>query len=215
MRTWIPALRLPCLLLPCLLTAGCTSVDTQLRNTVVLHYQHVANVQRIDFSTPVMLPGRGAPAHFVQPLESQGFWAVFVVCSVDATGAGIPSFYFDAERLRVQYGEQRYGPLRPYTVRLDDTTDLNTRRDTPVLAAAIAAEIGEGPQSQIFRHGFHPDLDIRVALYVPHALPDYSGDRLPLRYEGGQTLVLGNDYPPSSIPIAGLGGTGIASHCLP
>jgi hypothetical protein len=214
MRTWIPALQFSFLLLSCPL-AGCTSVDTQLRNTVVLHYQHVANVQRIDFSTPVMLPGRGAPAHSVQALESHGFWAVFVLCSLDATGAGIPSFYFDAERLRVQYGDQRYGPLRPYTVRLDDTTDLNTLRDTPVLAAAIAAEIGEGPQTQVFRHGFHADLDIRVALYVPHALPDYSGDQLRLRYEGGQTMALGNDYPPSSIPIAGLGGTGIASHCLP
>jgi hypothetical protein len=140
---------------------------------------------------------------------------VFVLCSVDASGAAIPSFYFDAARLRVQFGKQRYGPLRPYTLRLDGSTDLNTVRDTPALAAAIAAEIQEGVPSQVFRHGFHPNLDIRFAVYIPHALPEYSGDQLPLRYEGGRAMVLGNGYPPSDIPIAGAGGMGIASHCLP
>jgi hypothetical protein len=211
MRTFIHRL-LAC---SALLAAGCTTVDPGLQHTVVLHYQHVANVHRIDFSTPVTLPGRKMPAHFVQPLESQGFWAVFLLCAVDATGTAIPSFYFDAERLRVQYGKEHYGALRPYTVRLDGTTDLNTRQDTPALADAIAAEIGEGAPVQVFRHGYHPRLDIRVALYLPYALSDYSGDQLDLRYEGGQTMVLGNEHPPSDIAVAGLGGTGIAAHCLP
>ncbi len=195
--------------------AGCGSVDASLRDTVVLHYQHVANVHRIDFSTPVTLPHRTAPAHAVQPLESEGFWAVFLLCSVDASGAGIPSAYLDVDRLRVQYDGQRYGPLRPYTLRIDDTTDLNTQRDTPALSAAIAAEVGEGVPALVFRHGFHPQLDIRFAIYVPRGLPGYSGEQLDLRYEGGRAMVLGNGHPPSSIPLAGLGGTGIASHCLP
>jgi hypothetical protein len=43
-------------LVPGLLAAGCGSVDTGLRNTVVLHYQHVANIHRIAFTTPVALP---------------------------------------------------------------------------------------------------------------------------------------------------------------
>jgi hypothetical protein len=197
-----------------LLAAGCTSVDTGLRNTVVLHYQHVANVHRIDFASPVLLPQR-APVHAVLPLESEGFWAVFVLCSVDATGANIPSFYFDVDRFRVRYGKQRFGPLRPYTLRLEDTVDLNSRSDTPAIAAAIATEIQEGPSSQVFRHGFYSGLDYRFAIYVPRGLPDYSGDELTLRYEGGQTMLLGNGYLPSDIPVAGLGGMGIASRCRP
>jgi hypothetical protein len=197
-----------------LLAAGCTSVDTGLRNTVVLHYQHVANVHRIDFASPVLLPQR-APVHAVLPLESEGFWAVFVLCSVDATGANIPSFYFDVDRFRVRYGKQRFGPLRPYTMRLEDTVDLNSRSDTPAIAAAIATEIQEGPSSQVFRHGFYSGLDYRFAIYVPRGLPDYSGDELTLRYEGGQTMLLGNGYLPSDIPVAGLGGMGIASRCRP
>lgn len=200
-------------LLP-LLLAGCTSADPGLRDTVVLHYQHVANVHRIEFSNPVPLRHNDA-VHFVVPLESQGFWAVFVLCSVDVTGPGVPAFYYDVDRFRVQFGGRHFGPLRPYTLRLDDSIDLNTRTDTFAIVDAIAAEIHEGPPSQVFRHGFYPNLDYRFAVYVPQALTNYAGQELPLRYVGGNTLVLGNGTPPSDIPVAGANGTGITSRCRP
>ncbi|MFD0877037.1 hypothetical protein ACFQ1A_22815 [Massilia pinisoli] len=202
-------------LVPGLLTAaGCTSVDTGLRNTVVLHYQHVANVHRIDFSTPVALPRR-APVRAVLPLDSHGFWAVFVLCGLDVTGANLPGFYFDADRLRVAYGERRYGPLHPYTVVLDGTTDVNSRFDTPALADAIAAELQRGPSTQVFRHGYYGNLDYRFAIYIPRALPDYAGEQLSLRYEGARTLALGNGYPPADVAVAGPDGAGVGAHCLP
>ena len=53
--------------LPALLTSGCGSVDRDLRNTVVLHYQHVADVHRAELSQPVARPKR-APVHAVLPL---------------------------------------------------------------------------------------------------------------------------------------------------
>jgi hypothetical protein len=204
---------LPCLL-ACLLAAGCASVDTGLRNTVVVHYQHVANVHRIAFSNPVSLR-HNTSIRFVQPLESQGFWAVFVVCSVDASGANVPAFYYDVDRFRVQFDGQRFGPLRPYTLRLEDSIDLNTRTDTAAIVDAIATEIHEGPPSQVFRHGFYTNLDYRFAVYVPQGLTDYAGEELPLRYVGGNTMVLGNGTPPSDIPVAGADGTGIAARCRP
>jgi hypothetical protein len=201
------------LLLPCLLAAGCTSVDPGLRNTVVLHYQHVANVHRIDFRNPVPLR-RNEAIHFVQPLESQGFWAVFVLCSIDVTGTRVPDFYYDIDRFRVQFGGRRFGPLRPYTLRLDDSIALNTRTDTAAIVDAIAAEIHEGPPSQVFRHGFYTNLDYRFAIYV-QGLSDYAGEELPLRYVGSNTMVLGNGTPPSDIPVAGADGAGIAARCRP
>lgn len=201
---------------PCLLaTAACTSVDPGLRNTVILHYQHVANVHRIDFQTPVVLARRAAPVHAVLPLESAGFWAVFLLCSLDVTAPNIPSFYLDMERFRVEVADKRYGPLQAYTLRLDDTLDLNIRADTAALNEAIGGEIQKGPATQVFRHGYYPRLDYRFAIYVPRALSDYSGDQLPLHYENSQTMVLGNDYPPAELPSAGAGGPGIAAHCLP
>jgi hypothetical protein len=140
---------------------------------------------------------------------------VFVLCGLDVTGANIPSFYFDVDRVRVQYGDRRFGPLRPYTLRLDDTADINSRFDTQTLADAIAAEIRRGPSSQVFRHGYYAHLDYRFAVYIPRPLPDYPGDQLNLRYEGGQTLALGNGYPPADVDSAGPRGSGIAAHCLP
>jgi hypothetical protein len=204
------------LVLPSLLAlAACSSAPPDLRNTVVLHYQHVANVHQINFSTSVEIPRHPDQVQFVMPLESDGFWAVFVLCSLDATGTGIPSFYFDVDRFRVQYGKQRFGPLKPYTLRLEDSVELNDRNNTRAIADAINAEVQSGPPSQVFRHGYYPHLDVRFAIYIPRGLSDYSGDQLTLSYEGGPALVLGNDSPPSDIPVAGLGGTGIASHCLP
>jgi hypothetical protein len=201
------------LLLP-LLLAGCTSVDPGLRDTVILHYQHVANVHRIDFTSPVPLR-HNEVVHSVLPLESQGFWAVFVLCSVDVTGPAVPAFYYDVDRFRVQCGGRHVGPLRPYTLRLDDSVELNTRTDTAVIGDAIAAEIHEGPPSQVFRHGFYPNLDYRFAIYVPQDLPGYAGEELPLRYVGGHTLVLGNGTPPSDIRVAGGNGAGITARCRP
>lgn len=206
-------LLLPCLL-ACLLAGGCASVDRGLRRTVVVHYQHVANVHRIDFRTPVFLR-RDEPIHFVQPLASAGFWAVFLVCSVDASGPEVPAFYYDIDRFRIQFGGRRFGPLRPYTLRLEDSYELNTRTDTAAIADAIAAEIHEGPPNQVFRHGFHANLDYRFAIYVPQALSDYAGEELPLRYVGGNTMVVGNGIPPYDIPVAGADGAGIAARCRP
>lgn len=206
----------PVLVLSFLLTlAACSSAPPDLRNTVVLHYQHVANVHQINFSTPLVVPGHADAVQFVMPLESDGFWAVFVLCSLDATGSGIPSFYFDVDHFRVVYGKQRYGPLTPYTLRLEDSIELNKRDDTRLIADAIAAEIQSGPLNEVFRHGYYRHVDVRFAIYIPRGLPGYSGDQLTLSYEGGPALALGNDSPPSDIPVAGHGGTGIASDCLP
>jgi hypothetical protein len=205
---------LPTCLLTCLLAAGCASVDNGARDTVVLHYQHVANVHRIDFRSPVPLR-RDEAIHFVVPLESEGFWAVFVLCSVDVTRPGVPAFYYDVDRFRVQFGGKRFGPLRPYTLRLNDTIDLNTRTDTAAIGDAIATEIHEGPPSQLFRHGFYDNLDYRFAIYVPQSLSDYAGEELPLRYVGGKTMVMGNGTPPSDIPVAGADGAGITARCRP
>lgn len=212
MRNPIP----PVLVLPALLAlAACSSAPADLRNTVVLHYQHVANVHQINFSNPVAIAHRAAPVQSVLPLESDGFWAVFVLCGLDATGSGIPSFYFDLDRFRVDDGKRHFGPLKPYTLRLDDTAELNNRSDTRAIADAINAEIQSGPPNQVFRHGYYPHLDLRFAIYIPRGLSGYSGDQLPLSYEGAPAMAVGNDYPPYDIRVAGLGGMGIASHCLP
>jgi hypothetical protein len=196
--------------------AGCGSVEPTPEQAVVLRYQHVANAHEIRFSSPVALPRRFFPIEFVTPLERQGFWAIFLVCSLDARPGVLPEFRYDVRDVRVQYGQQSFGPLLPYTLRFEGSAELNTPFDAKILADAIGDEIHEGPATVVFPRGLYPNLNYRFAVYVPRALPNYAGQQLSLRYVGQQpALMFGNGHPPSDIPVVGGSGAGIAATCLP
>jgi hypothetical protein len=195
--------------------SGCTTVDTAPQQVAVFRYQHVANAHRVHFSNPVALPRRPVPVDFVTPLDAYGFWAIFVVCSVDTRPSVLPSFRYNVNDFRVQYRGQAFGPLRPYTLRYQGSTDLNAPRDSAAIAEAIRAEIHEGPASAVFGHDFYPGLNYRFAIYVPRALPDYAGEPLELSYAGQPAVLASNGYPPSDLDAVGANGAGMAASCLP
>jgi hypothetical protein len=192
--------------------AACSS--TRPQNVTVLRYQHVANAHQLRFGAPVTL-APSYPVGYVMPLDSQGFWAIFVLCSINVTGSRLGSFRYDADRFEVEYGGHTYGPLQPYTLRLQDSSDLNTPADTASIVSAMAAEIQEGPARRVFARGYYPGLNYRIAVYVPKELPGYAGDELTLRYPGQPTVLIGNGHPPSDLPAVGGNGAGVASRCLP
>lgn len=193
---------------------GCRTVDTVPANAVVLRYQHVANAHQVRFSSPLALPGR-APVDYVTPRDAHGFWAIFVLCSIDTRPSVLPGFRYDIDNLRVRYGNQFFGPLRPYTLRYQGSVDLNGPRESHALAEAIGAEIHEGPPSAVFGRGLFPGLNYRFAIYVPRTLPEYAGEQLMLSYNGQPAVLRGNGYPPSDLPVVGGNGAGIAATCLP
>jgi hypothetical protein len=195
--------------------SGCSTVGTAPSNAVVVHYQHVANVHEIRFSNPVQVSRRRPPVDFVTPRDASGFWAIFVVCSIDTRASVLPAFSYDVDNFRVQYRGQSFGPLRPYTLRYGASADLNTPADSPAIAHAIDAEVEEGPATVLFERGVYPGLDFRFAVYVPRALPDYAGEQLTLSYSGQPAVLRGNSYPPSDIRAVGGTGAGIAARCLP
>jgi hypothetical protein len=197
--------------------SGCSTVDTASgpSNAVVFHYQHVANVHEIRFSNPVQVWRRSAPVDVVRPRDASGFWAIFVVCSIDTRDSVLPAFRYDVDNFRVQYRGQTFGPVRPYTLRYGATADLNVPADSPVIASAIGAEIAAGPATALFERGVYPGLDYRFAVYVPRPLPDYAGEQLLLSYVGQPAVLLGNRHPPSDIRAVGGTGAGIAGRCLP
>jgi hypothetical protein len=195
--------------------AGCGTTSSAPEQAVVLRYQHVANTHEIRFSTPVALPRRFFPIDFVTPLDRNGFWAIFVVCSLDTRPSVLPEFRYDVRQFRVQYGEQSFGRLQPYTLRFEGSAELNTPLDAKELDNAIGAEIREGPRSAAFGRDYYPSLDYRLAIYIPRALPDYAGQQLTLRYAGQPAILLGNGHPPSDLPVVGGDGAGIAGSCLP
>ena len=130
---------------------ACSGVGTQPRDAAIIRYQHVANVHQVRFANPVTLAPSYHPVHFVMPLDAQGFWAIFVVCSLNVTGSAPASFRYDADQFEVDYAAHSFGRLQPYTVRLQDTADLNTPADTASLVHAVAAEIQQGPTARCSR----------------------------------------------------------------
>jgi hypothetical protein len=124
-------------------------------------------------------------------------------------------FHYDVGRFQVEFEGQTFGALPPYTLRYQALPDLNTPADTAPILDAIAAEVQEGPPSQIFQPGFYPLLNYRFAVFVPKALANYAGEQLSLRYTGQPAIVVGNGYPPSDLPAAGGRTAGVAAACLP
>jgi hypothetical protein len=200
-------------LFPLLWLVGCASQPTPPDEAVVIHYQHVANVHEVRFSAPLAFGPR--PAGFVTPRVRQGFWAIFVLCSMDVRGDAMPSFFYDVNNFRIAYGGREFGPIYPYSLRYEYSANLNGPAETPALAGAIAGELQQGPSVQVFARGFYPDLNYRIALFVPRGLDEYAGDQLNLRYRGQPSVLLGNGYPPYDITAVGGSGTGVAARCLP
>ncbi len=202
----------PLIAVPLMALAACSAPRPQPAAPVVIHYQHVANVHEIRFAAPLSLAPHAT--RYVMPRMRQGFWAIFVLCSMNVR-SDLKRFYYDVNDFRIDYPGRDDGPLRPFSLRYDDAPDLNTPADTPVLAGAIAAELQNGPSRQTFGPGAYPALDYRIALFIPRGLDDYAGDQLALRYRGQRVLMLGNGYPPFDIPVVGGNSAGVAAQCLP
>jgi hypothetical protein len=192
--------------------AACSAPPPAPAEAVIIRYQHVANAHEVRFATPLGLAPR--TASYVLPRNRQGFWAIFVLCSLDV-GTGVRRFLYNANNFRIDYAGTEYGLLRPFSLRFDDSTDLNGPLETPALAVAIAGELQRGPSFEVFSPGAYPGLDYRIALFVPRGLDGYAGDQLALRYHGQSVILIGNGYPPFDIPVVGGSGTGMAANCLP
>jgi hypothetical protein len=194
-----------------LLLVACSSTRPAGNRAVVIHYQHVANAHEVRFSTPLAARAAG----FVLPRNRQGFWAIFVLCSIDVYGRSVPRFLYDVNKFRIDYKGRQYGPLAPYGLRYEDSPHLNGPAETPVVADAIATELQQGAPLQVFPRGLYESLNYRFALFVPRGLDDYAGEQLNLSYLGQDASVEGNGYPPYDIPVVGGNGAGVASRCHP
>jgi hypothetical protein len=197
------------------LCACASVVDSTPQNPVVFHYQHVANAHEIHFSSPVTVVHRQLPVEFVAPRDTGGFWAIFVLCSIDTREMVLPAFRYDVNNFEVRYRTHASGALQPFSLRYEGSADLNRPADAHAIVAAIGAEIAAGPPARIFARGHYAPLNYRFAVYVPRSLPDYTGGQLALAYKTQPAIAVGNGHPPSDLPVVGGNGAGIAARCLP
>lgn len=181
----------------------------------VLHYQHVANAHEIRFTNPIPLSAALYRVGYLSPVDSRGFWAIFVLCNVDVNERAQRGFHYSVNNFRVSHEGREYGGLPPYSLRYQGQVDLNNAGDTMPILDAIAAEIQEGPPEQIFHGGFYPDLNYRFAIFVPKALTNYTGEQLTLTYKGQPAILVGNGKSPSDLHAVGGTAAGVAAACVP
>jgi len=181
----------------------------------VLHYQHVANTHQIRFTNPIPLSAALYRVGYLSPVDSQGFWAIFVLCNIDVNDQARRGFHYNVNQFRVSQEGREFGGLPPYSLRYQGQLDLNNAGDTRPIQDAIAAEIQEGPPEQIFHSGFYPDLNYRFAIFVPKALTNYAGEELALTYKGQPVILVGNGKSPSDLPAVGGSAAGVAAACVP
>ena len=193
--------------------AGCAG--PQPKAIAVLHYQHVANAHTIRFTNPIPLSAAPYRVGYLSPVDSQGVWAIFVLCNIDVNAQALRGFRYNVNQFRVSYGGREYGGLPLYTLRYQGQVELNNAADRLPIQDAIAAEIQEGPPEQIFHTGFYPDLNYRFAIFVPKALANYAGEELTLTYQGQPAILVGNGKSPSDLPAVGGTAAGVAAACVP
>ena len=193
--------------------AACAS--PRPKAVAVLHYQHVANAHEIRFTNPIPLSAALYRVGHLSPVDSQGFWAIFVLCNVDVNEHAQRGFHYSVNGFRVRHEGKEYGGLPPYSLRYQGQVDLNNTGDTMPILDAIAAEIQEGPPEQVFHSGFYPDLNYRFAIFVPKALANYAGEELALTYKGQPAILVGNGKPPSDLHAVGGTAAGVAAACVP
>jgi len=181
----------------------------------VLHYQHVANAHEIRFTNPIALSAAPYRVGYLAPVDSQGFWAIFLLCNVDVNQHAGHGFRYNVSHFRVAYGGREFGELPPYSLRYQGQLELNNDADKHPILDAIAAEIQEGPPAQIFHSGFYADLNYRFAVFVPKQLDGYAGEELQLSYQGQPAILVGNGKSPSDLPAVGGTAAGVAAACLP
>jgi hypothetical protein len=192
---------------------GCNNtLDAALKKAVIFKYDHVANVHEIRFLAPIPVPGTFG-VNSVAPKEG-GFWAVFVICSLDVQGKQIESFNYDISHFAVEYEGQTFGyPLQPFTVRFEAGTALNDASNTPLIMNGIAKETQLGPSTQIFPRGLYPSLNYRVAILIPSSLSTYRGEQLTLKYTGQPSILQGSGNRPADISVLNFNAGTLPTTC--
>lgn len=181
-----------------LVIVGCQSVDTDLKKTVELQYDHVVNIQNtIQFETTVPLSPPLTPTNQVISKWLGGFWAVFVICSLDVQGTEIESFTYDRTNFYVEYGGKTYGALQPFSLITTAEDDIGPG-ETSVIENAIFSTIGSGPSTQVFGPGFSASLNYRIAIYI--AAPTAIDKVLTLHYKGQPSILRGRGKSPADLP---------------
>ena len=177
---------------------GCQSARIDAKKLVEFRYDHVANIENtVRFEAAVPLAPPLTSTNQVISKWLGGFWAVFVICSVDVRGTELESFTYDRTNFYVEYGKKSYGALQPYSLITTAEDDIGPQ-DTNVIENAIFGTLGSGPSTKVFGPGLSPSLNYRIAIFISDSTAAQKA--LTLRYKGHPSILRGLGYSPANLP---------------
>lgn len=178
--------------------SSCPDLDAPLQNAVVFQYDHVANVDLISFNRNLVTT---SGTHSGARAISGGFWAVFVICSLDVQGNAFKerAFDYNVANFVVEHNGRTYGALEAFTLNAGGTT-WPTVADTQKAADAVA-DVVQIPLSgrQKFPRAFYPSLNYRIAILIKDRPPNYSGEQLTLKYVNQPSIMQGRGQRPATL----------------
>lgn len=190
---------------------GCQTVEIDSKKVVEFQYDHGANIQNtIRFEAAVPLSPPLTSTNQVISKWLGGFWAIFVICSLDVRGTEIESFTYDQTKLYVEYGGNACGALQPFSL-VTAAEDEIGPADTSIIESAIIRTIGSGPNTKVFGPGRSPSLNYRIAIYVSD--PTAASKALTLRYKGHPSILRSLGHNPVDLPGYILGSPPLPGAC--
>lgn len=156
-----------------LLFHGCASIQQNAPKMVWIKYAHLANVRSFQ-------PQPGSFQYAAA--SSDGFWAVFELCSIDVQGSALNGFNYDAAKFLVPWGSTKIDASTPGTVGRSDAVGLPM--PNPQVNAVVQAAFGKGPSAQFLPKKFYPNIGYRFAIFFNSYPAGYLGEPMTLQYDG-------------------------------
>jgi hypothetical protein len=165
--------------------AGCDK-----KEAVVIHYDQVQTSDQFKLSNSYLYIANG--------IKKKGFWATYIICDLRNDYKNAVDFPFDMKKFYVDY----HG-IRSYYKPLMDREDFGfggakLSPSDSILTDVIylfRKETQIGPEKQLFKPQFYPNVGYRFSLYVaipPEENFDWHDARVPLFYDGGNHPMICN-----------------------
>jgi len=160
-------------LLPVTLLVGCQGCtpNPNVSKTVWIKYAHIANVFRINSN-----------GSWYSGVNSQSFWAVFEICSIDVQGSALTGFNYSTGKFVIPWGTAEIGKNSPGLVSRTDGTAYPMPNYT--VANVVNSALESGPSTQYLPKQLYLKPGFRFAIFVNAYPTGYLGEAMDLKYLG-------------------------------
>jgi len=187
------------------LLSGCESLQSGLKQAVLMDYDQVMNFRAYQFEQPIAWSSNGTQTGvFGHAQNVNGFWMTYVICNVRNAGSEATLIDLNVHKFYVEYQGKKffYQPLANYMVQSIPNNLPGNPQATALVNQRLYVETQLGnditqynPSPNTYQGNPH-----RFAIYVTQSEPgplDIS-ERIPLRYEGHPNILNPRNQQPAT-----------------